>query len=605
MFKDLKNILFKNSSKIIKFELWFKLFTILIAIPLFINSFNLIMHLTGYNYLTIENFIPFITDPLSIFMIILLILIIGFYSIFDIGVIIILYDASIQNKKIALKDAIYLSLKKSLKVFFPTNIGLLILILFLSPFLNLGIGSSVISSISVPEFILDFIEDNLALNILYFIFIVILFMLSLRLLYSLHYYFLEDKSFIASAKSSNHLSKHQHIKDLLKLVLVQLFIILLYLLLIFFGIFIVMFIHEKLNNIIILESVIISLITVLILLSLIIISIVNTALNYVCLTILFYRHKKSIDEEIIHIDVKEVSKNISKSRFRKVKIILATLSFVILTCFTYGVINGSFSLNIEYIRHTEVTAHRGASSEYPENTFASFIGAKNLGANWIELDVQQTKDHQIIVSHDKNLKRVTGVNLNIWEATYEEIKELDAGAYMGSQFKGESIPLLKDVIIWAKENNMKLNIELKPNGHEENFEKEVIDIINKEDFVDYCVVTSQVLDVLKNIKKIDEFITTVYVMSLAIGDITTIDYADYYSIEASSITREMVTKVHKEGKLIYAWTVNTEESINKMIELNVDNIITDDITLARNLVDESRTSNIIIELVNLIESIFG
>lgn len=73
--------------------------------------------------------------------------------------------------------------------------------------------------------------------------------------------------------------------------------------------------------------------------------------------------------------------------------------------------------------------------------------------------------------------------------------------------------------------------------------------------------------------------------------------ADHFSIEASSITEKIVSDVHNGGKEIYGWTVNTEESINRMIDLNVDNIITDHVTLAKECIYLSKTSDVISEYV--------
>ncbi len=249
----------------------------------------------------------------------------------------------------------------------------------------------------------------------------------------------------------------------------------------------------------------------------------------------------------------------------------------------------------------EITAHRGASIKYPENTMAAFRGAKKLGADWIELDVQQTKDKQIVVSHDTNLSRVTGVNKDIIDMNYSEIKKLDAGSFFNKKFKGEKIPLLKEVLEFAKKNNIRLNIELKPTGKEKNFEKQVVDLIKEYNFEDRCVVTSQVYNVLKKIKKYDKDIKTVYVMSIAIGKITDAKYADAFSIEATNVTETQVSRVHNAGKELYAWTVNKEESINKMIDMNVDNIITDNIKLGVDLVEKSKRTNIediIIKVLN-------
>ena len=151
---------------------------------------------------------------------------------------------------------------------------------------------------------------------------------------------------------------------------------------------------------------------------------------------------------------------------------------------------------------------------------------------------------------------------------------------------------------------MKLNIELKPTGHEKEFEKQVVEIIKEKDFSEDCVITSQVYKVLENVKKADERVKTVYVMSLAYGKITDLKYADNFSVEASSANKKLVNRVHKEGKELYVWTINSKENIEKMIELNVDNIITDNITLAKDTIYASKTSNVINEYVKLVRQIF-
>ena len=92
-------------------------------------------------------------------------------------------------------------------------------------------------------------------------------------------------------------------------------------------------------------------------------------------------------------------------------------------------------------------------------------------------------------------------------------------------------------------------------------------------------------------------------MTLAYGNMEEFVNADAFSIEATSITKSLVTEIHKEGKEIYAWTLNTKENIEKMIELRVDNIITDNVTLAKDTIFESNTSNLINEFIRFVEEI--
>ena len=106
-----------------------------------------------------------------------------------------------------------------------------------------------------------------------------------------------------------------------------------------------------------------------------------------------------------------------------------------------------------------------------------------------------------------------------------------------------------------------------------------------------------------NSKKYDKDIKTIYVMSFAYGNILDLEDADGFSIEASSITKPLVTKIHNAGKEIYAWTINSKDSMLNMINLNVDNIITDDISLARDTIYSSKTSNVVQEYINFVNDV--
>lgn len=374
-----------------------------------------------------------------------------------------------------------------------------------------------------------------------------------------------------------------------------------YILFIAIGTLIIILINKLFNKIIIIESIFITIVWVYIIICLIISSIISNAISFATISALFYKHKIEKKEKVNHINNKQIIKDKSHSKiFKYIIVIITTLILFCGSLFTYQIITGKTNLNIKYIRKMEITAHRGASVKYPENTMAAFKGAKQLGADWIELDIQQTKDKQIVVSHDTNLKRITGVDKDIIDMNYSEIKDLDAGSFFDEKFKGEKIPLLSEILEYAKENNIRLNIELKPTGKEIEFEKQVVELIKKYNFENRCVITSQIYNVLENIKKVDKNIKTVYVMSIAIGNITDAKYADAFSVEASNINEELVNNVHNNGKELYAWTVNTEESINYMIEMNVDNIITDNIELGKKLVERSQSSDLISEFIKKI-----
>lgn len=118
------------------------------------------------------------------------------------------------------------------------------------------------------------------------------------------------------------------------------------------------------------------------------------------------------------------------------------------------------------------------------------------------------------------------------------------------------------------------------------------------------MVTSKFYDVLERVKACDSRIQTVYVMSIAYGDFGAFAAADHFSVEATNVTEKLVSDIHNAGKEIYAWTVNTRENIDRMIDLNVDNIITDDVTLAKACIFESRTGDVVSGYVKWLSRFF-
>jgi len=108
-----------------------------------------------------------------------------------------------------------------------------------------------------------------------------------------------------------------------------------------------------------------------------------------------------------------------------------------------------------------VIAHRGASGTCPENTLVAFARAAALGAHMTELDVQLTRDGEVVVMHDWTLERTTDGAGAVSDRTLAEIRRLDAGAWFGPAFRGTRVPTLADVLAAV---GLPVNVELKPVG---------------------------------------------------------------------------------------------------------------------------------------------
>ncbi|MCP4399385.1 MAG: hypothetical protein GY801_19060 [bacterium] len=221
-----------------------------------------------------------------------------------------------------------------------------------------------------------------------------------------------------------------------------------------------------------------------------------------------------------------------------------------------------------------VTAHRGSSKKAPENSLSAVRQAIEDGADYAEIDVQETADGVIVVVHDADLMRVTGRPLPLWKTLYEELKDLDAGSWFSPEFAGEKIPTLKEMIELAR-GKIKLNIELKFNGNADRLTERVVEIVQEENFVDRCVISSLNYEAVLRAKELDEELQVGYIIFGAIGKSSRIQ-SDFLSVSKDIISESMIAKVHANDREVHIWTYSdAPNALDRFIYLGVDNIITD------------------------------
>lgn len=232
-----------------------------------------------------------------------------------------------------------------------------------------------------------------------------------------------------------------------------------------------------------------------------------------------------------------------------------------------------------------VTAHRGYSTAAPENTLPAFQLAIDHHSDRAELDVQMTKDGVVMVTHDTSLRRCTGRNANIYDLTFAQVRELDAGRWFSARYAGTQIPTLEEVLDLCKEK-IQLNIEIKPNAATPELEAETVRIIREKGFEKDCVITSQSYETLCKAKELDPEIETGYILALGVGTYYDLPAADFFSVESTFITSGMVQQIHLRGKTVSAWTVNRAEDTRDLLSLGVDDVITDKPEMVQDLLNE-------------------
>ncbi|TXK84090.1 glycerophosphodiester phosphodiesterase family protein [Paenibacillus sp. N3.4] len=226
--------------------------------------------------------------------------------------------------------------------------------------------------------------------------------------------------------------------------------------------------------------------------------------------------------------------------------------------------------------YNQVTAHRGSSGKAPENTLSAFRQAISDRAGFAELDVQETADGVVMVMHDENVLRTTGINKNMWEASSSELMKASAGSWFHPKFRDDHVPTLDEVIETAKDH-IKLNIELKNNGHSKQLAEKTVSIIESQGFEKQCTVTSFDPALLHTVKKVNPNIKTGLIVGQKTDQFNVIwNNPDFDVISAAYplVGEEFMKQAAEHHKEVYAWTVNDPAVMKRMLTLGVSSIIT-------------------------------
>lgn len=603
IYKEILRDLKFSFLRFLKYQILAKLFIVLLIFPIIKYILLLLMKKSGYAVVTNKQLLKFGLSVQGVLSSVIIIFIVLITILLEIGgLVVIAHQAHNREKESSFIQIIIFLASKIKKLIGIGSFALILGIIIIAPFLD-SMFDSEFQNVKVPGFIQDFIAHNTALNIAYYVLFVIGIVIAVLSIFTLHIVLFEDMSITAAVKKSA-LMVVKNFKVFIKELIIAFGKSILFLVAII-GLYtaiaagIIYLLLAKLGIWVLTALVVVGVLVVIILLS------IAVPEQILVITKIYYALNGSVPQ----IDIK-----VKKSRSFIRKIGSAMLLLIILAGYcgyeVFSIMNehsnvigdstGVFAQS-DKINKTLVTAHRGSSREAPENTLAALKVAISHKADFAELDAQETKDGRVVITHNSNFKRTARVNKNLWEMNFDEVRTLDVGRRFSSKFKGEKVPTLEEYIDEAK-GKIKLNIEIKLHGHNKNLVKSVVKIIEDKDFVDSCVVTSVDYNSLLQVKRLNPKIKIGYIAYVALGDISKLN-VDFYSVEETNITSDFLKTAHGLGRQVHAWTINKEEDMDKMIDLGVDNIITDNDTLAietiqSKLDDENEIDNFITKLFN-------
>lgn len=237
-----------------------------------------------------------------------------------------------------------------------------------------------------------------------------------------------------------------------------------------------------------------------------------------------------------------------------------------------------------------ILAHRGASAYAPENTLSAFELALEQGAHGVELDVKLSADSKIVVIHDATLDRTTNGQGRVSQLTLAALREVDAGSFFSEKFTGEKIPTLEEVFEAIGQRAL-INVELTNyKTPRDGLADKVCDLVKRFGLEERVLFSSFLPSNLKRTRKLLPYTPRGL---LALGGWIGwwarsfgFDFGDYQALHPhmSDVTVQQIARVHRLKRRIHVYTVNAADDIRRLINWDVDGIITDDPNLAKEIV---------------------
>ena len=599
IFKKIRNnfsLLIDSSRQVWIFEFAYKLVAFAVIFPIVLLAINSLMKIAGISYLTNEYIQRVITHPIVIIAIFIAICAFVFYCTYEMTYLSVCFETKRTSCNASIVDIFYNSYKVFRRVFKPKHIGLSIFYFISILASNVTVLFNILYSETNTNLIKMYVLRNhwyvKAAVILVF---VIMYAVVIPGIYAMNICMMEGLGFREAYKKSARMVKKHPVGTISALVVYNLFILaIIGITYVLISVFLVA--GVKLLNMAYLGNAIFlsALRTERFIIKCILVC-VAIPLSFSAITHMYYRYTDIDDITFEFIDIQE-----GPARRRRIAYaVIMAAALVADACYLLISFNNNPFENVAIFHETRGLAHRGASTEAPENTMAAFQKAIDDMADYIELDVQLTNNGEVIVMHDSNAYRTTGVDANIVNMTYKEVKTLDAGSWFSDEYVGENVPSLKEVLELTQ-GKIKLNIELKPADNGTALAKNTVRLIEKYNMVNDCVITSFSESALKAVKTYNQEIKVGYILSAAYGDFYDMKNVDFFSVNAAFLSKRTIDAIHNSGKRVYAWTVNNKESIKNLTNKGVDGIITDNPVLARETIYSRDTSETIINMIRYV-----
>lgn len=590
-------VFFKAMPHFLLFEIMFKLVMVALGAPVLAFLLKWTMKMSGIKYLSDENVLFFLKHPITIVVLIIILFFSAFFSFVELSALTGCFSCFYKKKRMGAFSMVRTGLDSFRKAFRGMGILDFVSFMFCSALAQFTLSSGVFMAPLMPILRRIFRSVKGVGAVAAYIMIQLLFViLIVSAAYSLHYLILTKMKFHDCVKESKKVISGHKLKMIAAMLGWILFVVAVIGAVTFGLSFVIVFVvkgftdrHAAFRTAVKVLKYAGKVFTAM--------SAFFSAPAIVCwLTGRFYRDR----EDDVKLELPYADEKVHHARRLATVCCLALLAFLANISYIREIYKGNISLNVGILTRTQVTAHRGASKAAPENTMPAFEAAIESGADYIELDVQLTKDGELVVFHDDNIKRTTNGNGILTNMTYDELQKYSAGSWFkdDGSFDDVKIPKLSEVLELVG-HDILLNIEIKSHGNVKATAEKVVELVEEYDIGSSCYITSFSYQALKKVKELQPKIKTALIANIAPSTVySQMKYIDAVSMNYLFVNSSVVNYAHHSGKKVFVWTVDRSGEMKKMMALGVDNIITNRPEKCLEVVDSGSLSDTVITALN-------
>lgn len=564
-----------NIKKFLKYQIITRGLLSIIIIPIYGLLSGYLIQKDGSVVFTNGDILKFMLTPSGAIFLLFLFLIVVLEIIIEIGGYITISSKIEANyKESSYWEILKYNIRLLPRMLSVGGIIILLYVIFMAPMSGVGFKLSFLKGFDMPNFIMSEIDQNTLYTIIYSIGIILLIYVSLKFIFTFNYMIINNMKANEAIKASSKLFKENR-KNVLKELAVMLIVTaLISSIVLFIWLTLIVKISGQLN----LDGYFSRIIMIALLqiqnFGILIISILLVPFECYYVTKLFYKLIDPKDIEYPKIAEKTKKSMLDNILHKKKTLIAIALTALLLYSMTMGIFTREI---IGYNNHIKIYGHRGYGVGTPENSISAIKKSIDNNIDYIEIDVQRTKDRKYVLNHDKTFERVSYekpyfINKKVSDLNYSQIETLDIGRRVSQRYAGEKVPRIEEVLDVCK-NKIKINLELKE-GIDHEMIDDLMELVRKKGMKKQVFFTSLNIRDIEYIENKDSTFDTGLIYFIKLGNYGSVD-ADYMIMEEREATDSNIKKLHKKGKKVIVWTVNTQESIDKFSKMDIDGIITD------------------------------